>query len=187
MINYKIKTFSDISSKGLEVLSDTCCALDEKSKDPDGLLVRSTKIDKGVLNSRLKAISRAGVGVNNIPIDICSERGIAVFNTPGANANAVKELVLAALMLSSRNVFSSIDFVVVPGLAFDAFGNRVGYGGGFYDKVFKKITKNATRVAIGFGFQLFDLVPHTDLDEPVHFLITEVTTLRCRGAYGIEV
>ena len=88
-----------------------------------------------------------------------------------------------------RNIipFSSIDFVVVPGLAFDAFGNRVGYGGGFYDKVFKKITKNATRVAIGFGFQLFDLVPHTDLDEPVHFLITEVTTLRCRDAYGIEV
>ena len=88
-----------------------------------------------------------------------------------------------------RNIipFSSIDFVVVPGLAFDAFGNRVGYGGGFFDKVFKKITKNATRVAIGFGFQLFDLVPHTDLDEPVHFLITEVTTLRCRGAYGIEV
>ena len=88
-----------------------------------------------------------------------------------------------------RNIipFSSIDFVMVPGLAFDAFGNRVGYGGGFYDKVFKKITKNATRVAIGFGFQLFDLVPHTDLDEPVHFLITEVTTLRCRDAYGIEV
>ena len=111
MINYKIKTFSDISSKGLEVLSGSSCVLDEKSKDPDGLLVRSTKIDKGVLNSRLKAISRAGSGVNNIPIDICSERGIAVFNTPGANANAVKELVLAALMLSSRNVFSSIDFV----------------------------------------------------------------------------
>jgi 5-formyltetrahydrofolate cyclo-ligase len=83
-----------------------------------------------------------------------------------------------------RNIlpFSSIDFVVVPGLAFDAFGNRVGYGGGFYDRIFKKITKNVSRVAIGYGFQLFDLVPHTDLDEPVHFLVTEFTTLRCCDA-----
>jgi 5-formyltetrahydrofolate cyclo-ligase len=79
-----------------------------------------------------------------------------------------------------RNIvpFSSIDFVVVPGLAFDAFGNRIGYGGGFYDKVFKKISKNVIRVAVGYDFQRFNLVPHTDLDEPVHFLVTEVTTLR---------
>ena len=74
-----------------------------------------------------------------------------------------------------RNVvpFSNIDFVVVPGLAFDSFGNRIGYGGGFYDKFFKKITGNVSRVAVGYDFQLFNLVPHSDLDEPVHFLITE--------------
>ena len=59
----------------------------------------------------LKAISRAGAGVNNIPVDTCTDQGIVVFNTPGANANAVKELVLAGLMLSSRNVYASIDFV----------------------------------------------------------------------------
>ena len=59
----------------------------------------------------MKAISRAGAGVNNIPVDVCTEMGVAVFNTPRANANAVKELVLAGLMLSSRNVFDSIDFV----------------------------------------------------------------------------
>ena len=111
MSEHKIKTLSKIAATGLEALSNTTCVLDEKSKDPDGVLVRSTKLNKSNLNQSLKAISRAGVGVNNIPIDLCSERGIVVFNTPGANANAVKELVLAALMLSSRNVFSSIDFV----------------------------------------------------------------------------
>ena len=111
MSEHKIKTLSNISPIGIEALSNTACVLDEESKDPDGVLVRSTKLDKSNLNQSLKAISRAGVGVNNIPIDLCTERGIVVFNTPGANANAVKELVLAALMLSSRNVFSSIDFV----------------------------------------------------------------------------
>ena len=111
MTKYKIKTLSNISPKGLEVLSNSSCVLDENNKDPDGVLIRSTKLNPRNLNLSLKAISRAGVGVNNIPLDDCTERGIVVFNTPGANANAVKELVLAALMLSSRNVFSSIDFV----------------------------------------------------------------------------
>ena len=111
MAEYKVKTLSKISPKGLDLLSETACVLDEESKDPDGVLVRSTKLSESSLNQSLKAISRAGVGVNNIPIDLCTERGVVVFNTPGANSNAVKELVLAALMLSSRNVFSSINFV----------------------------------------------------------------------------
>ena len=91
--------------------SSDLCVLDEESKDPDGVLVRSTKLSESNLNQSLKAISRAGAGVNNIPIDLCTERGVVVFNTPGSNSNAVKELVLAALMLSSRNVISSINFV----------------------------------------------------------------------------
>ena len=111
MAQYKIKTLSKISPKGLDLISDTDCVLDEESKDPDGVLVRSTKLSESSLNQSLKAISRAGAGVDNIPIDLCTERGVVVFNTPGANSNAVKELVLAALMLSSRNVFSSINFV----------------------------------------------------------------------------
>ena len=111
MAEYKVKTLSKISPKGLDLLSETTCVLDEGSKDPDGVLVRSTKLSESSLNHSLKAISRAGAGVNNIPIDLCTERGVVVFNTPGANSNAVKELVLAALMLSSRNVFSSINFV----------------------------------------------------------------------------
>ena len=111
MAAYKVKTLSKISPKGLDLLSETACVLDEGSKDPDGVLVRSTKLSESSLNHSLKAISRAGAGVDNIPIDLCTERGVVVFNTPGANSNAVKELVLAALMLSSRNVFSSINFV----------------------------------------------------------------------------
>lgn len=111
MSEYKIKTLSNISSKGLMALSQSSCSIDDDCKDPDGILIRSTKLEKTYLNNTLKAISRAGAGFNNIPIDACSEKGIVVFNTPGANANAVKELVLAGLMLSSRNVFSSIDFV----------------------------------------------------------------------------
>ncbi len=102
---------SNIAQVGLDKLDGTACTLDESTTSPDGILVRSTKLTKGDISDQLKAISRAGAGVNNIPIDVCTEMGVVVFNTPGANANAVKELVLAGLMLSSRNVFDSIDFV----------------------------------------------------------------------------
>ena len=77
--------------------------------------------------------------------------------------------------------FSRIDFAIAPGLAFDTFGNRIGYGGGYYDNFFKKISKDVIRVAIGYDFQILDLVPHSDIDEPVHFLVTEAKTLRCQG------
>ena len=83
------------------------------------------------------------------------------------------------LKLRDIVAFSNIDFVVVPGLAFDNIGNRIGYGAGFYDKFFKKISSGVTRVAVSYDFQLLNLVPHSDLDEPVHFLITETKILRC--------
>ena len=111
MQNYTVRPFSNIAQIGLEKLEGTQCHLDEATDSPDGILVRSTKLNSEHLSDNLKAISRAGAGVNNIPVDSCTEKGIVVFNTPGANANAVKELVLAGLMLSSRNVFASIDFV----------------------------------------------------------------------------
>tara|TARA_Y100001970_G_scaffold294213_1_gene448644 strand:- start:40760 stop:41947 length:1188 start_codon:yes stop_codon:yes gene_type:complete len=111
MSRYKVKTLSNIAQIGLERLLRSNCVLNKDERDPDGILIRSTRFDKRELTSGLKAISRAGVGVNNIPVKACTEEGIVVFNTPGANANAVKELVLAGLMLSSRNIFSSIDFV----------------------------------------------------------------------------
>ena len=111
MTKYKIKSLSNISPKGLARLENTSCSLVNSFEDPDGILIRSVAIDRAALKGSLKAISRAGVGVNNIPVDLCTKKGIVVFNTPGANANAVKELVLGGLMLSSRNVYSSIDFV----------------------------------------------------------------------------
>ena len=111
MQKYSVKPLSNIAKIGLEKLEGTSCFLEENSEAPDGVLVRSTKMTSDDLTANLKAISRAGAGVNNIPVEKCTEEGIVVFNTPGANANAVKELVLAGLMLSSRNVYASIDFV----------------------------------------------------------------------------
>ncbi len=80
----------------------------------------------------------------------------------------------------SKVPFSMVDLVITPGLAFDAFGNRVGFGGGYYDKFFKKINKNVIRVAVGYDFQILNLVPCSDLDETVHFVVTETKTLKCR-------
>ena len=111
MTSFQVRPYSNISLTGLEKFIGTDCSVAESSETPDGILVRSTKLNESHLGNSLRAISRAGAGVNNIPVDLCTDRGIVVFNTPGANANAVKELVLAGLMLSSRNVFSSIDFV----------------------------------------------------------------------------
>ena len=91
--------------------------------------------------------------------------------------------------LKTGEVVSSacIDFVVTPGLAFDTFGNRIGYGGGHYDKLFKNISNDVTRVAIGYDFQIIESVPHSDFDESVHFIVTETKTLRCQSIQGTEV
>ena len=99
MTTFQVRPYSNISQTGLEKLEGTSCRLTESSEQPDGILVRSTKLDKSYLKDSLRAISRAGAGVNNIPVADCTEKGVVVFNTPGANANAVKELVLAGFCL----------------------------------------------------------------------------------------
>ncbi len=81
------------------------------SKNADGIVVRSYKLHALEISSSLKAIGRAGSGVNNIPVNICTEKGVVVFNTPGANANAVKELVLCGLLMSSRNVVAGVNWL----------------------------------------------------------------------------
>lgn len=104
---YEIQTLNKISKVGLaEFTADYHCA-DEQAA-PDAILVRSAAMHDMVLPESLLAVARAGAGVNNIPIDRCSEHGIVVFNTPGANANAVKELVIAGLMLASRKIVDGI-------------------------------------------------------------------------------
>lgn len=100
---FKISTLNKISSKGLDLL-DEKYTLTESIEEADGILVRSQDMNSMELSSNLKAVARAGAGVNNIPLDKCAERGIVVFNTPGANANAVKELVLSGLLLAARNI-----------------------------------------------------------------------------------
>ncbi|WP_078550132.1 phosphoglycerate dehydrogenase [Litchfieldia alkalitelluris] len=102
-----IKTLNHISEKGLNVFKENYI-LDDQSENPDAIVVRSFNMHSLDFNPNLKAIARAGAGVNNIPVEKCTEQGIVVFNTPGANANAVKELVLTTLMASSRNLFAGV-------------------------------------------------------------------------------
>lgn len=107
---YKIKLMNKISKVGTDLFGQQY-QIGEDIESEDGILVRSASLHDYQFPSTLFAIARAGAGVNNIPIDQCSEQGIVVFNTPGANANAVKELVLCALFLSSRQIVEGIDWV----------------------------------------------------------------------------
>lgn len=107
---YTIKTLNSISPKGLERLPGTLFQIENDTAQPDGILVRSAQLTADALPESLLAVARAGAGVNNIACEACTEKGIVVFNTPGANANAVKELVLGGLVLASRNVADGIEW-----------------------------------------------------------------------------
>ncbi|XJZ27276.1 phosphoglycerate dehydrogenase [Bacillota bacterium Lsc_1132] len=104
----KIKTLNNISESGLNVFHNDAFTVDNDCENPDAIIVRSFNMHSMEFGANLKAIARAGAGVNNIPVEKCTEQGIVVFNTPGANANAVKELVLTTLMASSRNLFTAV-------------------------------------------------------------------------------
>lgn len=105
-----IKTLNNISDKGLERLSSDLFAVGDDIDNPDAILLRSFKMHDMEIPSNLKAVGRAGAGVNNIPVDALSKLGIPVFNAPGANANAVKELVVAGLLLAARNICQAWDY-----------------------------------------------------------------------------
>src|SRR3954447_14680160 len=105
-----IKTLNNIAESGLNVFNTDNFTIDNDSENPDAILLRSFNMHTMEFGTDLKAIARAGAGVNNIPVDKCTEQGIVVFNTPGANANAVKELVLTSLMASSRNLFAGVSW-----------------------------------------------------------------------------
>ncbi|WP_027399812.1 3-phosphoglycerate dehydrogenase family protein [Anaerovorax odorimutans] len=106
---YKIATLNKISPKGLARLSEKYSIVEDVN-EANGILVRSQNMQSMEFSDNLLAIARAGAGVNNIPVDRCSEEGIVVFNTPGANANAVKELVLTGILLSARNIPNAIEW-----------------------------------------------------------------------------
>ena len=105
---FKILTLNKISKTGLCHLPESNYEITSECANPDGIILRSFAMHDMELPGSLLAVARAGAGVNNIPIDKCSEKGIVVFNTPGANANAVKELVICGLILSSRKIYDGI-------------------------------------------------------------------------------
>ena len=107
---HRIKTYNALSSKGLKRFDPEWFEVGEGVDDPSAILLRSHKLQEAEIPDSVVAIARAGAGVNNIPVALCSERGIPVFNTPGANANAVKELVAAAMLLASRDIVGGIAF-----------------------------------------------------------------------------
>ena len=108
---FKIQTLNKISIKGLNIFPPESYEHASEIINPDAILVRSQNMIDMDIPESVKAIARAGAGVNNIPVDKCSERGIIVFNTPGANANGVKELVIAGLFLTSRKIVEGISWV----------------------------------------------------------------------------
>ncbi|MCI8537461.1 MAG: phosphoglycerate dehydrogenase [Oscillospiraceae bacterium] len=108
---FRVKTMNKISPVGLAVLDTGHFQVSDDVEQPNGILVRSASLHDMDFPDSLRAIARAGAGTNNIPIDRCSEAGVVVFNTPGANANAVKELVLAAMLVSSRDLMGGSAWV----------------------------------------------------------------------------
>ncbi len=108
---YKIQTFNQISDKGLSRFPSSDYEVSSEIKDPDAIVLRSYKMSMDNVSPNLKAVGRAGAGVNNVPVDDYTKEGIVVFNTPGANANAVKELVICGMLLASRGIVPGINWV----------------------------------------------------------------------------
>jgi D-3-phosphoglycerate dehydrogenase / 2-oxoglutarate reductase len=108
---FNIRTYNALSAKGLERFSDDKYIVGEACEAPEGFMLRSQKLHSEAVPDSLLAVARAGAGVNNIPVEQYTEQGIVVFNTPGANANAVKELIVAGLLLGSRDIYGGMSYV----------------------------------------------------------------------------
>ncbi len=124
---YNVLTLNKIAAVGTKRLGDNYTCGDSVA-DPDAILVRSASMHEMAFGDNLLAIARAGAGTNNIPKDVCAEQGICVFNTPGANANAVKELVLTGLLLASRKVVEGIEWAKTLKGTGDEMGKKVEKG-----------------------------------------------------------
>lgn len=129
---YTVKLYNNIAKAGLDQFTDQYEIGDDKTNE-DAIVVRSANLHDIDYNPNLKAIARAGAGVNNIDIETCTKKGIAVFNTPGANANAVKELVFAGMLLASRDIYNAITWAKSqtdnPNLAKDMEKQKKKYAG----------------------------------------------------------
>ncbi len=173
---YRIKTLNKISAVGLNHMDKNRFMVGDEVENEDGILVRSAKMHDYEFPSTLRAIARAGAGTNNIPIDRCSENGIVVFNTPGANANAVKELVIAAMLIASRDVLGGADWVQeqahTPGVDVAAAvekGKSAFAGPELYHKTLGVIGLGAigalvANVALDLGMDVYGYDPFLSVD-----------------------
>jgi len=127
---YNIQTLNKIAAIGTDNFDTAKYIVSDTPENPEAIMVRSADMHSMEFGSNLLAIGRAGAGTNNIPVDKCAEQGICVFNTPGANANAVKELVLAGLLISSRKVPEAMDWVKTLKGKGDEVGKLVEKGKG---------------------------------------------------------
>ena len=107
---YQYHCLNQISEEGIREFTEEYAPV-SRAEEADAILVRSAAMHEMEFGNKLKAVARAGAGVNNIPLDRCAEKGIVVFNTPGANANGVKELVIAGMLLASRDIIGGINWV----------------------------------------------------------------------------
>src|SRR5947208_12383632 len=110
-MKYQILTYNQISAHGLHRFPSARYLVGKTADHPDAIVLRSHDLRTTPIPASVKAIGRAGAGTNNIPVAEMSKRGVPVFNAPGANANAVKELVVAALLMASRNVIPALNYV----------------------------------------------------------------------------
>ena len=173
---YKIKTMNKISPKGLALLPADRFVVGDDVQSEDGILVRSAKMHDYAFPENLRAIARAGAGTNNIPIDRCSEAGIVVFNTPGANANAVKELVICAMLIASRDVLGGSAWVreqaMTEGVDVAAAvekGKSAFVGPEIYRKTLGVIGLGAigalvANIALSLGMEVYGYDPYLSVD-----------------------
>ena len=172
---FTVKTMNKIADKGLAVLGDGYTVGDDIMNE-DGILVRSAKLHEYPFPEKLRAIARAGAGTNNIPVERCSEAGVVVFNTPGANANAVKELVICALLLASRDVLGGSAWVREQAAAGDVDvaaavekGKAAFVGPEIYHKALGVIGLGAIGVlvanaAVSLGMEVYGYDPYLSVD-----------------------
>ncbi|WP_338001161.1 phosphoglycerate dehydrogenase [Acetobacterium malicum] len=173
-LNYKVQTLNNISKKGLKLLGENYTVLDQP-ENPDAILLRSYKMHDMDIPASVKFVGRAGAGVNNIPLDKCSEQGIVVCNSPGANANAVKELVIAGMLISSRKVVDGIQWSStladkgdeVPALVEKgkgAFGGPELYGKKMGVIGLGAIGVLVANMAVDFGMKVYGFDPFISID-----------------------
>ena len=196
---FRIKTLNQISPTGLSVLDASRFTVSDGVENEDGVLVRSADMQEYVFPPALRAIARAGAGTNNIPVDRCSEAGIAVFNTPGANANAVKELVLCAMLLGSRDVLGGIEWVkeqVAAGVDVTTVvekGKSAFVGPEIYKKTLGVIGLGAigsltANIALSMGMDVYGYDPFLSVDNALRLdrhihVVKDVAELYKRADY----